>query len=122
MLRASALTTGTDINVHAVNGSDDSAAVGVSHGRLLMRFAEAFTRRDAEELERTRQELEAVAGAATLVDAAGVVANMQRAVRIADAMGIPVDASTSEFGNDISETLQLTRFASARHTLTPGQD
>ena len=50
-------------------------------------------------------------------DAAGVAANFQRMVRIADSMGIPVDDMEQELGQAVRAELDLTRFASAANTL-----
>lgn len=52
-----------------------------------------------------------------LVDAAGVAANFQRMVRIADSIGIPFDNMQSDFVNSIQAELGLTRFTSAQHSL-----
>ena len=87
-LRVSAMHTATEIDLQAVNGDADGAAVGIEFGPELMRFAESVASRD-EALERRRRELLEAAGPAVLVDAAGVAANFQRMTRIADAMGIP---------------------------------
>ena len=62
-----------------------------------MRFAEAVARRDAQALAQSRRALLQAAGPAVLVDAAGVAANFQRMVRIADAIGIPVDDMQSHW-------------------------
>ena len=56
------------------------------------------------------------AGQQVLVDAAGVAANFQRMVRIADSIGIPYDGAASEMSRQISDELKLTEFASAQHT------
>jgi hypothetical protein len=51
-----------------------------------------------------------------LVDAAGVAANFQRMVRIADSMGIPIDDTESDLGKSVRSELDLGRFASAQNT------
>ena len=83
-----------------------------------MRFAEAVARRDAQALAQSRRALLQAAGPAVLVDAAGVAANFQRMVRIADAIGIPVDDMQSPLGRQVREELGLARFASARNSLS----
>ena len=55
-----------------------------------------------------------------LVDAAGVVANFQRMVRIADATGIPVDPYIAERTGPVSKTLGLEAFRSAANTYAVG--
>ncbi|MEM7290925.1 MAG: alkylhydroperoxidase-related (seleno)protein, partial [Pseudomonadota bacterium] len=49
--------------------------------------------------------------------AAGVAANFQRMVRIADSIGIPIDDMTTELGQSVRDELELTRFHSAQNTL-----
>lgn len=117
MLRVSATTTNTPVDLQAVMGDPDAASAGIEHGVTLMRFAEALARRDADALVAVRQELLDNAGAAVLVDAAGVAGNFQRMVRIADSIGIPVDDMTSELGQGIREDLDLQQFPSARNTI-----
>lgn len=117
MLRVSSQTVATEIDLQALAGREDSAARGIRFGPELMRFAEALAGRDAPALERTRQALLQAAGPAVLVDAAGVAANFQRMVRIADATGIAVDDLHNELGRQVREELDLARFATARHSL-----
>jgi DNA-binding phage protein len=109
-------TTGKEMALDAVSGNASSAAVGVPFGAELVRFAEAVARRDAGALESARRELLETAGAKVLVDAAGVAANFQRMVRIADATGIPVDQIDTDLSREIRSTLGLERFASAGNT------
>ena len=51
------------------------------------------------------------------MDAAGVAANFQRMVRIADATGIPVDNMQAELGRNVRAELGIERFPSARNSL-----
>lgn len=115
MLRVSAQTTGTEVNLAAINGGDVDA--GIPLGPALARFAESVARRDEAELAASREALREAGGDAVLVDAAGVAANFQRMVRIADSIGIPVDDMTSELGRGVRAELGIERFASARNTL-----
>ncbi len=116
MLRASAQSSETDIDIQGVGGDAASADKGIEFGAELMQFAEALARRDEALLPGARQALSDAAGAAVLVDAAGVAANFQRMVRIADSIGIPYDDTTSELGQQVREDLNLTAFATAQHT------
>ena len=120
MLRVSASTTDTDIDLNAINGDTDSAAVGITYGPELVRFAESIALRD-EQLAQHRKTLLQVAGPEVLVDAAGVAANFQRMTRIADSIGIPVDDMQSKLGQAVRQDLDLERFASARNTLKHSQ-
>ena len=117
MLRVSAMTTETDVDLQGINGDADSAAVGIEHGRELMQFAESVASRDQEALVRTRAALLEAAGSDALVDAAGVAANFQRMVRIADSIGIPIDDMTNDLGRGVRSELELERFPSAQNTL-----
>ena len=121
MLRVSAMTTETEIDISAVDGDEQSAARGIEFGPELMRFAESVARKDAQGLTQSRQALLNAAGPNVLVDAAGVAANFQRMVRIADSIGIPVDDMESEIGQQVRQELTLERFASAQNTLNPSR-
>ena len=117
MLRVSALHNETEVDLQAVNGDAESAAVGIEFGPELMRFAESLASRD-EDLSRHREALLEMAGPAVVVDAAGVAANFQRMTRIADAIGIPVDdRMTGEMGMQVRAELDLERFPSARNSV-----
>jgi len=117
MLRVSATTTNTEIDIQGVNGDAGAAAHGIRFGAELMRFAEAVATRDQTALAASRAALREAAGPAVLVDAAGVAANFQRMVRIADSIGIPVDNMETELGQAVRRDLGIERFASAQNTL-----
>ncbi len=117
MLRVSAMTTETEVDLQGVNGDAASAAMGIEYGAELMSFAESLAQRDEPGLARSRTALRQAAGDKVLVDAAGVAANFQRMVRIADSIGIPFDNMQSDFANSIQTELNLARFASAQHSL-----
>ena len=116
MLRVSAKQNATEIDLQAINGDADGAAVGIEFGRELMQFAESVASRD-EALDEHRQALLEAAGPAVLVDAAGVAANFQRMVRIADSVGIPVDDMSNALGRQVRQELGIERFASARNSV-----
>ena len=117
MLRVSAMTTETEVDLQGVNGDAASAAMGIEYGAELMSFAESLAQRDEPGLARSRTALRQAAGDKVLVDAAGVAANFQRMVRIADSIGIPFDNMQSDFANSIQTELNLARFPSAQHSL-----
>lgn len=116
MLRVSAQTNETEIDLQGINGDADSAARGIAHGAELMAFAEAVARRDPDDIHHARARLASVAGQHAVVDAAGVAANFQRMVRIADAIGIPVDDMDNPLGQGVRAELDLERFPSAANT------
>ncbi len=117
MLRASAQTTETEVNIQAINGDASAASVGLPYGPELMRFAESVASLDGSELQAARKALLDASSVEVLVDAAGVAANFQRMVRIADCMGIPVDDMETELGKGVRVELNLSSFATAHNTL-----
>jgi len=118
MLRASASVTETNIDIQAINGNITAAAKGIEFGPELMKFAESLARRDEKALADARKELLEIAGPAVLVDAAGVAANFQRMVRIADSTGIPVDDLTNKVSQQVRKDLHLDSFSSAKNSLS----
>jgi len=61
---------------------------------------------------RVREEL----GSESLVDAAGVIGNFERMVRIADSTGIPLDAPVNIATEAVRSELGIDAFASAENT------
>ena len=116
MLSMSADISDSVIDLHLVNGEETRADSGIEHGRELMKFAEAVASGKEDLLTECRAALLAAAGPAVLVDAAGVAANFQRMVRIADSTGIPVDTLSGALSRDAREELKLDRFQSAQNT------
>lgn len=117
MLRVSAQKNDNQVDIQGIGGDAASAAEGIEFGSELMRFAEAIGRRDPVEIAGARQVLLETAGSAVLVDAAGVAANFQRMVRIADSIGIPYDDPDSPMSQAIQQELGLDKFASAKQAL-----
>ena len=118
MLSLSAEASDTDIDLQIVNGSEN-ANDAVAFANELMLFAESVASRDETALTSARARLLDVAGNNRLVDAAGVAANFQRMVRIADSAGIPIDDRMGALSGNIQEQLDLRRFASAGNTPRP---
>jgi len=116
MLRVSAQMTNSEIDINMINGEAADVASDIKFGSELMQFAESLASGDEPALAAARSQLLAAAGAAVLVDAAGVAANFQRMVRIADSMGIPVDNMDSELSNEVRKDLNLYRFESAANS------
>jgi hypothetical protein len=115
MLRESAEHSSTDVDLHLVNGeASDNKSVEFSNE--LMAYATAVASRDESELEDARQKLLDVANAEVLVDAAAVAANFQRMVRIADPIGIPVDAQRMPVAQPAIDQLELRRFKTSENT------
>ncbi len=118
MLSMSAELSDTDIDLQIINGQH-SDEFSVPYASELMSFAEAVASRDATALYEAREALLELAGPEVLVDAAGVAANFQRMVRIADAAGIPVDDIMMAASANIQEELELRRFGSAENPPRP---
>jgi len=116
MLRVSATATDSQIDLQMINGANSGSPSDIEFGAELMQFAESVACGDETRLSTARANLLTIAGAAVLVDAAGVAANFQRMVRIADAIGIPVDSTDNELMNGIREELGLYQFASAANS------
>jgi len=119
MLRASALTTQTNIDIQCINGDVDSAEKNILYGPLLLAYAESIANRIKPAITATREALDRAAGSQVVVEAAAVAANFQRMVRIADSIGIPVDNMNTELGQGVRAELALENFASAQNTLAP---
>lgn len=115
MLSLSADASHTDVDLQIVNGSEDGNDA-IAFANELMQFAEAVASRDEAALTSARAKLLDAAGNDSLVDAAGVAANFQRMVRIADSTGIPVDDRMGALSGNIQDQLDLRRFASADNT------
>ena len=120
MLRASVEAEQGEVDLRAITDGARDDSVGVAHAAELTSFAEACVRNDASALVTARDALRAKAGAAALVDAAGVIANFERMTRIADATGIPLDAPSALASSDFRGRLKLERFASAQNTPRAG--
>ena len=112
MLRGSSAVAGESVDLTAIaHGSGTDS--GVPGGRALLRLVEAALR-DPAALPEAREEVQALLGENALVDAAGVIGNFQRMVRIADSTGIPVDGRMAAASAEVRETLHLNELPSAR--------
>ena len=102
--------------MRAVTDSAAAAHSGVANGDVLVRFAEAVLGRDDALLERARQEALAALGPDAFVDAAAVVGNFQRMVRIADGTGIPLDTPVNALSTDLQSEIGIDAYGSAANT------
>lgn len=114
MLRASIEYSGKAAELGGISQGAKAGDAGIAHGERLTAFADAAVRGDAAELATARDALREAAGSAALVDAAAVVGNFERMVRIADGTGIPLDGLVSALSGDLREELGLDRFQSRR--------
>lgn len=113
------MTTGTDIDLAAVNGAIEGDG-GVEHGARLIAFTEAVMRRDETASARERSALRAVLSPEAFVDTAATIGAFNIVDRCADATGIPLDSSTYQMSEDVRAELELGRFASAANTPRQG--
>ena len=120
MLSLSADVTESEVDLRAVNGEPSADIGAIEYGELLSGFATAFATRDETALADARSALQRGAGDVVLTEAAGVAANFQRMVRIADTTGIPLDERNVALSHSLLKDLELDRFESARNTPKPG--
>lgn len=115
MLRASAATSNTSVNLQLVNGQviDEES---VSYANELTEYATAIASRDEEALTNSRNQLLTVSSPEVVVDAAAVAGNFQRMVRIADSIGIALEEDSLEQAGSAVQELNLRSFQSADHT------
>ena len=83
----------------------------MSHGNLLIRFAEAVLGEEDHALTRARDALAAALGPPGLADAAGVVGLFNAIDRVADATGIPLEPEKAAASADFRAALDLDLFA-----------
>ena len=107
---------GTEYDLSLVNGAADNGDGGIPDGRALVAFAEAVLGTDNGVLHTHRTALQDALGDAALVDAAAVVANFNAIDRVADACGIPLDASTEDMTAEMRASLGFDDFAVGRDT------
>ena len=92
-------------------GAGDEVA-GVAFGAELIAYADAVVARSTD-IPETRDAVHKSMGDAGVVDAAAVIANFQRMVRIADGTGIPIDGPLDVLSADIRHEIGINEFPSA---------
>ena len=118
MLRASIEYSGSGAQISGIAEGAKAGDAGIEHGERLTTFADAAVKGDPAELATAREALRDAAGSEVLVDAAAVVGNFERMVRIADGTGIPLDGVVTALSGDFREELGLEEFQSRRLTGT----
>jgi hypothetical protein len=116
MLRASIQYSGGKGEIKGIAEGAKGGDSGIEHGERLTAFAEAAVRGEKAALDAARDALRDAAGSACVVDAAGVVGNFERMVRIADGTGIPLDGLVEVLSNDFRHDLGLDDYQSRRTT------
>ena len=115
MLRVSTQVSGEDVDLKGIVDGD-KIATGVPFDKELIQFAEAALGEDEAAITEARQSVAEKLGEAAMVDAAGVIANFQRMVRIADGTGIPLDKPMAMMTSEIREDLGLNTYGAAGNT------
>jgi len=114
MLRASIEYHGRDGDLRALTEGSKIGDAGIPHGERLVAFAEAAVAGDSAQLATARDELRAALGPEGVVDAAGVIGNFQRMVRIADGTGIQIDGAVRALSEDFRADIGLEEFSTRR--------
>ena len=115
MLRASSQVQGNTVDLSSiVNGG--GAGTGIAGAEQLTAFAEAAMGDDVGAIRDTRDALADALGTPATVDAAAVIANFQRMVRIADATGIPLDEPVLMMSQGIRAELGINDYAAAANS------
>lgn len=112
LLRESGTNTDTEINLQAVIGQNGES--GIEHEDLLSAFAQATLNTDEATLITVRSALRATIGEAGLVDAAGVIANFEATVKIADATGLQPSEALLAKTEEARELLDLSGISGMR--------
>ncbi len=120
MLRASIEYSGEEAGLDGISQGAKAGDGGIAHGERLTVFADAAVRGDPAELATARDALRDAAGSEAVVDAAAVIGNFERMVRIADGTGIPLDGIVTNLSSDIRGDLGLDDFESRRVTTSSG--
>ncbi|MBT6275904.1 MAG: hypothetical protein HOI95_17435 [Chromatiales bacterium] len=90
---------------------DGTSQSGVRAGKELVAFAEAAVQRDPVSIANAADALRGALSDEALVDAAGVISNFQRMVRIADATGIGLGEQMEQSTVDFRDDLGIEAFA-----------
>ena len=100
------------IDLGAITRDESSEVAGVEFGAELIAFADAAVARSPR-IGESRDAVQSAVGDAGVVDAAAIIANFQRMVRIADGTGIPLDAPVDLLSADIRHELGINEFSGA---------
>ena len=114
MLRASIEHSGSDAALRGIAEGAKVGDAGIEHGERLTAFADAAVGSDPPSLATARNALRAAAGPDVVVDAAAVIGNFERMVRIADGTGIPLDNVVSAMASDLREALGINDYRTQR--------
>ena len=117
MLSLSMQTKGEAVDLWGLVQGADAVDERVPHGKTLAHFAEAVISGSDKALAAARQAVIDAVGGDGFVDAACVVGNFERMVRVADATGIPLDADAVDATAELRQSLGLNAYGMAPRTL-----
>lgn len=112
-LRASARISRDNVDLEGIVGGE-AVPTGIPGGGSLLGFAETSLGDDAEAIGDARQRVCGELGERSMVDAAGIIANFQRMVRIADGTGIPLDNRWVAATADLRDQLGINDYPTVR--------
>ena len=111
LLRTSGEAEGTSVELRPVMDGSGSPGSTIPHSEALLSLSEAAVNGTDEELHAARRRVLQELGPAELVDAAGVIGNFEKMVRIADSTGIPLDEFLEEKSADFRADIGINEFA-----------
>ena len=121
MLSLSVQNKGEEVDLSGVVKGAAEVDERILAGKVLARFAEAVVLGTDADVEAVRSDVIEAVGPEGFVDAAGVIGNFERMVRIADGSGIPLDEMGMSMSSEIRQELGLNSFPTAVNTLGPKQ-
>jgi hypothetical protein len=116
MLRASIETAGGEVDLSGLADGSTAAGSPVRGAAALVAFVEAVLSSGAQQVAKARERVREELGSAAVVDAAAVIGNFERMVRIADGTGIPLDTPINVATESIQVELGIDQFDSASRT------
>lgn len=102
-----------DVDLQGIVGGSSG---GIEAGAQLIEFAEAVVLGDDARIAAARAAVADQLGDAAMVDAAAVISNFQRMVRIADSSGIPLDQPVQMLTQGIREELGVNDYAASANS------
>ncbi len=108
--------TGGNVNLDGLADPNRVVDLGIPHSKLMIMYTDALVKRDKVAIKASRDALVEAIGAEATVDAAGVISNYTRTVRVSDGTGVPVDAPIQVMSEDLREELKINEFDSAEKT------
>lgn len=112
MLRASIETQGEEVDLRGLTDGKAAGESSISGAAALVDFVEATLGGNTDEIAAARDLVRSELGSEALVDAAAVIGNFERMVRVADGTGIPLDAAVNVATEELRAELGIDAFAS----------